>query len=94
MWMAVLKPYIDGKYSKKQPTENQKKKVKTEYKLSGGPLFTFSLPRGAILPSVPPGVSKLHEWNEGGTMIPGTSINQSLRLQPNLSIKHHFLTIM
>jgi len=47
---------------KKQPTENQKY-VKTEYKLSGGPVFTFSLPGGAILPSglpsVTPGVGKL-----------------------------------
>jgi len=49
--MAILKPYIAGKYLKKrkkqQSTENQKN-AKTEYKLSGGPVFTFSLTGGGL----------------------------------------------
>jgi len=40
------------KRKKQQPTENEKN-IKTEIKAKWGPVFTFSLPRGAIHLSSP-----------------------------------------
>jgi len=43
--LAILKPYVSGKYSKKRKKTTYwkpKEYFKTKYKLSAGPVFTFS----------------------------------------------------
>jgi len=55
MWMAILKPEITGKYSKKQqPTENQRHRLlKLKYKQSGaGFSIKLARERFALLLSV------------------------------------------
>jgi len=51
--MAILKPEISGKHhekllknTNKQQSTKRNEYYKTKYKLSGSPVFTFSLPGG------------------------------------------------
>jgi len=58
--MAILKPYITGKYSEKRKKKQPTGIPKPKYKLSVGPFFTFSLQKGGtIQPSCPLSVTPL-----------------------------------
>ena len=54
MWMAILKPQINGKSPKTQKDDNllkTKRILKAKYKPSGGLVFTFSWPGESYRPS-------------------------------------------